>query len=1072
MNNTKILFLFLFFSFSISTFAQIRSTSIQKETNVAVLDSLAEVWREQAIADKEEAIIRAQQLNIPIRQIGSEGEIMELMRFDENDLPVYYITHNTNAAISTRADRVHSGGGAGLNLEGSGMTIGEWDGGATLLTHEQLSGRVNQVDGATSISDHATHVAGTLIGDGTGTGTNAASAKGMAPLANLDAHDWNSDNSEMATAAAAGLLISNHSYGYISGYRYDGNSGGVNQWTWWGGSSQFTATGEEPSFGRYDNLSQSWDVIAINAPYYLIVKSAGNERNDNPGTGAEVRDGSGGTYVTYDPALHPGGDGTVNGGFDNVGSAGNAKNVLTVAATNDVLNYTGPGSVSISSFSSWGPTDDGRIKPDISGNGVGLWSSLGGSDSSYGSYSGTSMSTPNVAGSAILLQEHYEDTHGTDVFMRAATLKGLIIHTADEAGANPGPDYTFGWGLMNTELAANVITEDVADPTVITENILSDGGTYTTTFTVDGTEPLIATISWTDPEASVGANTVDDPALKLVNDLDLRLDLGGTIFNPYILDPANPNSAATTGDNFRDNVEKIYIDVPTAGTYTLTVNHKGTLTGGSQDFSLIITGTAPNGCFREVTNTNDNGPGSLRAAIDCVNNNPGPDLISFNIPGAGPHVISPLSPLPFINDESTVVDATTQPSWTLGSIVLDGTNAGSAFGIVSVADSFEIYGMKVQNFSNSGIGFISDNAIVGEVGKGNVCINNANGLLIQQSDGVSVYANNFGVLEDGITSAGNTINGIWTIGSKNVVIGKSDARNIISGNAQDGINMGLANYEGDSTYQIYYNYIGTNAAGDDLGNGRHGVTQNEATSTSYDMDIYYNVFAYNSAFGVALYEPTSSYWDPYNNNFYCNASGDIDYIADANLSLLPPTILSATTTTISGTCDPSAFIELRYYDTTCPSMPCQANNLLGYVTSDANGDWSFTGTYPSGSFVTATQSNNNTGNWNTSTYSACKLIEDCPTTLFLNTPYSSIHDFEASTDIVADNLIQNGADVTYDAGNSIEMNPGFEVELGALFYAFIDGCGNLLQGEEEEKSKNIEMPSTITPDYTKGKEIY
>ena len=67
------------------------------------------------------------------------------------------------------------------------------------------------------------------------------------------------------------------------------------------------------------------------------------------------------------------------------------------------------------------------------------------------------MASPNIAGSMLLLQQHYNDKNG--VFMRAATLKGLSLHTADDAGSI-GPDPSFGWGLMNTMAAANTISEN------------------------------------------------------------------------------------------------------------------------------------------------------------------------------------------------------------------------------------------------------------------------------------------------------------------------------------------------------------------------------------------------------------------------------------------------------------------------------------------------------------------------------------------------------------------------------------------------------------------------------------
>jgi subtilisin family serine protease len=146
----------------------------------------------------------------------------------------------------------------------------------------------------------------------------------------------------------------------------------------------------------------------------------------------------------------------------------------------------------MSSFSSWGPTDDGRIKPDLVANGVGLLSSVASNDFSYSSYSGTSMSSPSTAGSLGLLIQHYRATHaGAD--MRSAALKGLALHTADECGGNPGPDYSFGWGLLNAKRAAEQISLDETVPHAIQELNLADGVTIEQTWSSDGSAPVSTT---------------------------------------------------------------------------------------------------------------------------------------------------------------------------------------------------------------------------------------------------------------------------------------------------------------------------------------------------------------------------------------------------------------------------------------------------------------------------------------------------------------------------------------------------------------------------------------------------
>ena len=113
-------------------------------------------------------------------------------------------------------------------------------------------------------------MSGTLIASGV-----VSSAKGMSPAAQLRAFDWNSDVSEMATEAAAGALISSHSYGYVRGWYYNGAT-----WTWYGNTTY--STQEDYLFGFYDSQAQSWDNVARNAPYYLICKSAGNDRGEGP----------------------------------------------------------------------------------------------------------------------------------------------------------------------------------------------------------------------------------------------------------------------------------------------------------------------------------------------------------------------------------------------------------------------------------------------------------------------------------------------------------------------------------------------------------------------------------------------------------------------------------------------------------------------------------------------------------------------------------------------------------------------------------------------------------------------
>lgn len=563
-----------FCSFSLDLYSQDRP-----QTQVDNLLQLAQKWSEEDRRAFEEATMTARSIGVPERVETEDGTVYQLMRFI-NGMPEYYTTLNARAAISTATNHIQEGGRTGMNLTGKGMIVGEWDAGAVLETHQELVGRVEQRDGATDVHNHAVHVAGTLIASGVN-----PEARGMAPEATLWAHDWSFDSPEMALAAAEGLLISNHSYGSLAGWAF-GDWSGESGWHWWGNID--IDPEEDYKFGFYDSRASQWDEISYNAPYYLIVKSAGNNRNDNHT----------GTHFVYVPALgewvqsnefrQPDGG---QFGYDCLPTYSNAKNILTVGAVNTVAGgYSNPAAVQMSNFSSWGPTNDGRIKPDIVGDGVGLLSSNGNSNTSYNQSSGTSMSGPNVAGSLLLIQQLHQQLHGE--YMLSSSLRALAIHTADETGDGPGPDYRFGWGLLNTERAAKFLIDSGNNRLI--EDHLHQGDTLQFELYGNGEDKVKLSLAWIDPAATPLPPSLNDPTARLINDLDVRLIAtsgpdSGSVFNPWILDPAQPSLPAATGDNFRDNVEVIDAGVLPSGTYLVQLTHKGVLRNGSpQLFSLLI----------------------------------------------------------------------------------------------------------------------------------------------------------------------------------------------------------------------------------------------------------------------------------------------------------------------------------------------------------------------------------------------------------------------------------------------------------------------------------------------------
>ncbi|MCB1090604.1 MAG: S8 family serine peptidase, partial [Verrucomicrobiae bacterium] len=463
--------------------------------------------------------------------------------------------------------------------------------------------------------DHATHVAGTVGAAGVN-----AQALGMAPSVTIHSYDWDNDESEIANVAAVSggqagrIYLSNHSYGFITGWEYTDYSGNFG-WHWFGDSISDT---EDADFGLYSSYSRTWDQICFNAPFYLPFRSAGNDRNDGPQNGDTIYYWDGVTWASksYNSSTDPKGDGVVNGGYDSVDESSTAKNIMTVGSVTDAV-LGGSRNISVStssSFSSWGPADDGRVKPDIVANGDGLLSSLAQSNSDYGTYSGTSMSSPNATGSAVLLSEYYFERTGGQ-YLRASDLKALIIHTADDIG-RPGPDYSYGWGLMNAKTAADLIKSHTTGSTVFggkfighlqTKTLTEANSNQTIDIYCDGSGPLRATICWTDP-AGTASTALDDRTAKLVNDLDLRIEkAGGGTSLPWKLNPIAPTANATIGDNTVDNVEQVYIPSPAEGYYQIRVTRKGSLTNGQQVYSVVISGNDSPPSEPDLTDLSDTG---------------------------------------------------------------------------------------------------------------------------------------------------------------------------------------------------------------------------------------------------------------------------------------------------------------------------------------------------------------------------------------------------------------------------------------------------------------------------------
>ncbi len=541
-------FILLCIAFSCVSFLSGQTQKQRLEIAASNKAAILSTFKLDLISEHTAKTLRIQELaiqnNWQIKETLANGKKIELQEIGADGSPLYYETYTDQAGLVSRASTLNTNGLLGLDLDGDGMQVGVWDSGIALENHVEYNSRVTKGDASTDVDSHATRVIGSIISTGI-----KKEARGVANKASVLTNDWTRDKIEVTEAAANGLLLSNHSYGIKADRVPD----------WY--------------FGAYTKVAQDWDKIMYNAPYYLMVSAAGNAQKS--------KDNDAPTY------------GTSSDGFDVLLGFTLSKNGITVAGANSEIDRNGNLiKANVSAYSSFGPVDDGRIKPDIAGNGSTILSTDSYSTTSYNSSSGTSMATPSITGTLLLLQQYNEQLYGS--YMKAATLKGLALHTADDVDAQ-GPDYKMGWGVMNAKNAAEVLYNKDFTSHIAEEN-LATGETFSLTVTAEGEGDLMASISWTDlPSEFVNTGELNNPTKALVNDLDIRITQNGETFLPWKLNPATASSAATKGDNSVDPFERI--EIPNAkGTYTITVSHKGNLQNNTQDFSLILTGVKMTAC--------------------------------------------------------------------------------------------------------------------------------------------------------------------------------------------------------------------------------------------------------------------------------------------------------------------------------------------------------------------------------------------------------------------------------------------------------------------------------------------
>jgi uncharacterized repeat protein (TIGR01451 family) len=515
-------------------------------------------------------------INLPTTRIRDVAQLDGVRWIEEVPPPACALVDNVRT--NTQAELTQE---PPYGLSGAGVTVGVWDIGLVDSSHADFAGRILIMDtnSTQGVQPHATHVAGIVGGSGSlsaSLGGYPFQWRGLAPSARLIS--WDNVN-EIAECNAAinslGVTVSQNSWGVsINGFY-----------------------GNCSVFGDYSYDAPSYDAV-INGSLYggrmNVVFAAGNARNPtqqgNPGYGCNL------------------------GPYGTVGPPATAKDAIAVGAINSNDN-------SMTYFSSWGPVDDGRLKPDLVAPGAriggenGVTSTLPGN--TYGVLSGTSMAAPAVSGAIALLTEDYHRRFNGQNPL-PALMKALLLHTAQDlndgsATLTPGPDFASGYGRLQVKAAVDQLESG--------GELVGRIGNSKTNFyrlpVAAGVTQVKITLAWDD------APGAENAAVALVNDLDLVVvDPSGTRHYPWTLDPANPQNAATRDrEDHLNVVEQVQVDtndiVP--GDWTVEVVGHQVPAGPQQSYALVFTPATmavPPGLQLDHATFDDTEAGNGNGAVD------------------------------------------------------------------------------------------------------------------------------------------------------------------------------------------------------------------------------------------------------------------------------------------------------------------------------------------------------------------------------------------------------------------------------------------------------------------------
>jgi subtilisin-like proprotein convertase family protein/subtilisin family serine protease len=472
------------------------------------------------------------------------------------------------------------------------------DGGLTPPAHPDFSSRISYLnnyssdagaDAARDCGGHGTNVASIAAGNNNASGSLAEDSAGynyglgVAPFAQLGASKVFNCARVFTSGFSAATLASQ---AYDAGARISNNS--------WG-------TGDQVGWGDYNALARQYDALVRDASSgagnqeLVEVFAAGNDGEGNPGD-------------------------VPNEGYGTILAEGTAKNVITVGAAEGVRPFgldgcgvadSGADSArDIIDFSSRGPTDDGRLKPDLvapgthmvgarpshsgyTGNGACV-PFFAGTSAFYSMISGSSQAAPQVSGAAALVRHWYERTEGANP--SPALTKALLINTAtDLAGGSTGKGATIaagrntdqGWGRVNVGAALDPTPREYRDQDAA-DTFAGPGATRSVTYAVqNAAKPVKVTLVWTDAPGPASGSA-------WVNNLDLEVEARGNRYLGNVFAGALSRTGGSA--DTRNNVESVYLPPGTTGRFTVSV--KSITVGGDgvpgvgdstdQDYALVV----------------------------------------------------------------------------------------------------------------------------------------------------------------------------------------------------------------------------------------------------------------------------------------------------------------------------------------------------------------------------------------------------------------------------------------------------------------------------------------------------